>query len=760
MGFLTKLLGVALCVAVGVAGAADPKSVRWTFKDDRNPDLSHVLERVKALTGITVSLSDLLVVENRNLANTHFTMLAQTAGKVPIKGNSIRIWTSLKTGDALQVEARVQAPASPAMLRMLGANASLSSEETMRLVRSVTATHRDDARVDSVKWEDFWEGETLVRVVKAKAKHGTHVVRLSIPERRILSAEYVEFPQAGEINVPVKVYPYYEELEETASTITIMPRIDSDLRYVKGDVADVKGDPYAMLKESRYLESKLDPVRGLTVEGRKEGYWAPSFVKMLALDAFFKLPTVENSYARGLVLEGRYATVNLHPDVTKKFAGLSFVPKASGQLKPDWRPMPEGTGWEWVPMSALLGKPITSEKDALDRPARRLPNHDPASYINDGFDELQVYWAVNQMFDSLRLMGFTDPELSTRRFHAFLYDPDITYRDNAFYTDDTINFTTYSPKQRNMARDNSTIWHELGHGVMDRLMGDLIVLADTGGLSEGMADFVAQLVLFDVSKGEPYPGQKNLRIYNKTGFSLTNEVHDDGESYGGSMNDVLTAALKKWGRPGLTKVTDMTLEAMRYARNHPGLTANDWFNKMLFADEVGNPPVREPGELRELILTALAGRNFNLDGAPVAKFTMKNGNDEVTSKGPGSRDNPIPLKLSDADKASFDLSASLAGTPTYAFQYPVKVRVGLRGGPLQGAIHWHGEENTNLDFTLNSEAEAVKIPLTVDGKCDEINRPDGSCVDYAYVQIWNAGETWKPVAKKRFYLRILPKAKP
>jgi len=77
-------------------------------------------------------------------------------------------------------------------------------------------------------------------------------------------------------------------------------------------------------------------------------------------------------------------------------------------------------------------------------------------------------------------MGFTDPELSTRPFHAFLFNPDISYRDNAFYTDDTINFTTYSPAEPNMARDNSTIWHELGHGVMDRLMGDEIQLADNG----------------------------------------------------------------------------------------------------------------------------------------------------------------------------------------------------------------------------------------------------------------------------------------
>jgi hypothetical protein len=307
-----------------------------------------------------------------------------------------------------------------------------------------------------------------------------------------------------------------------------------------------------------------------------------------------------------------------------------------------------------------------------------------------------------------------------------------------------------------MARDNSTIWHELGHGVMDRLMGDQIQLADTGGLSEGMADFVAQLVINDVTGGTPFPGKELLRIFNNMGFHLTNEVHDDGEAYGGAMNDLLRAAMSRYGRPGLAKVTDLTLETMRLTRNHPGLTASDWFEHMVFADSLGNSPVRQGGELQALILKALNGRNFTFGNAENAKFTLKNGNDEVTSKGPGSRDNPIQLKLKADETASYTLNASVQDSATYAFKFPVTVRVDFKQGALQGAIHWEGEENNPLTFTLNSASESVSIPLKAYGKCQEINRPDGSCVDYAYVQIWNQGETHKPQAKKRFYLRIHP----
>jgi hypothetical protein len=73
---------------------------------------------------------------------------------------------------------------------------------------------------------------------------------------------------------------------------------------------------------------------------------------------------------------------------------------------------------------------------------------------------------------------------------------------------------------------------------------------------------------------------------------------------------------------------------------------------------------------------------------------------------------------------------------------------------LQGAIHWVGEEKGAQTYTLNSEADSVKIPLQVTGTCDRINREDGTCVDFAYVQVWNAGETKRPNAKKRFYLHI------
>jgi hypothetical protein len=510
------------------------------------------------------------------------------------------------------------------------------------------------------------------------------------------------------------------------------------------------------------LDDHYDPILGMTDAGRALGFWSMSDLKGLAGQITASLPTRPNRIdTGGIVLAGRYATISLHPDAMTAFSGIGFTPAPSGRFLPHWQPVTTEDGvWQMTPQTGLLGKPLMTADESLARPARRLPDHDPVQYINDGFDELQVYYAINQLFDSLRPMGFTDPELASRPFHAFMYDPDISMRDNAYYTDDTINFTTYSSPSLNYARDNSTIWHELGHGVMDRLMGDLIHLSDTGGLSEGMADFVAQLVITDVTGNQPFDGSELFRIVNRTGFHLTNEVHDDGEAYGGAMKDMLDAAIARFGvRDGLTKMADLTLESMRLTRNHPSLDANGWFGHMLFADELGRKGVRGPGELKEMIIKALNGRNFNMDGSASALLTLKNGSSEVTSSGPGSRNNPIKVSLNEQKSAEFNLDISVKNSATYKFKFPVTVKVNYSGGALEGGVHWLNEEAGNLTYVLNSDSDVAKFTVGTDGKCDEVNRPDGSCVDYVYVQIWNQGENNKPQAKKRFYLRVFPEAK-
>ncbi|MGK5083697.1 hypothetical protein WDW37_10370 [Bdellovibrionota bacterium FG-1] len=755
--------------ALATAAFANDPLIRWTATEDTDGSISHVLDVLGKKLGYGLTRDNFTLQEERDLAFNHYRYFVQLADGVPVHGKGIRIWTELnpegKTERTVQIEADLNSPRAiqslTSRLRDQGSTAAvfrqdLSSEETLQLTRKSVLTDLDDPNLRGISWKDEWKNGQLERLVKVHGKRGVHWVHIDLDSQEVTSREYREFPQ-DDVEIPVQIYPVYEENESDHQMLSRVPGV---LRHILPQVPQNQSDLYAPLKTQRYYDYKYNPTLGQTEAGRAQGFWSMAYVKGEAARIRAALPLVDNSFANGLLLQGRYTSINIHPDAITQYGPLGFSPVFSTPFLPNWVQAsgdPQAND-EMIPMQAYAGKPLSSAQDAMDRPARRLPNHNPTAYLNDGFDEIQVYYAVDTLFNELHARGWKDPELSTRPFNAFLFNPDISMRDNAYYTDDTINFTTYSPTAINFARDNSTIWHELGHGVMDRLMGDNIELADTGGLSEGMADFVAALVVQAVTQGKPFAGSNEFRIINKTGFNLTNEVHDDGEAYGGAMKDFLDAALQANPKTGLEQVTDVELEAMRLTRDYPGLTAAEWFNHILFADSLGRPGLRAPNALKPFLTAALAGRNFKFDTSPVATFGLVNTTSgtpaEVVAGSPGSRNSPIPVVIDKAKTASFTLQASVKNSDSFAFKFPVQVKVKFNAGPLEGAIHWVGEEKGDQVFTLSSETDVATIPLTVTGTCDEVNRQDGSCVDYAYVQIWGAGDTTRPTAKKRFYLRV------
>lgn len=738
---------------------AEIKNIRWTEKEDKNAEFSHVVEVINQKSGFALKETDFSLIEERPLATSEFLMYQQVALGRSIRGQMIRIWKTKDTDQTIQVEAHVDAPLAQDLIRTWSRSSEISSKKTLNLVKKAVAQSREDSEIQEVKWQDEWVEGELIRSVKVKARRGKYRIEISHAQGKVVSKSYEPFQKADHAHqaaaVPALIYPIWEEYENVP--VNLNGRILKELKYLNSHVKEAGHNPYEDLqKEMRYFENRLDPIKGMTEEGRKQGFWAMAYVREQAQSVFEQLPVKYNDFQEGIVLDGQYATVSYHPSV-KDLKGIQFPLRRSAQFRPNWILVnSDKDEWEMIPDAGFLGRSLYTESDAVERPARRLFDHAVVDYINDGFDEIQVYWAITQLFDSLRPMGFQDPDLSTKPFHAYLYDLDISMKDNAYYTDDTINFTTYSAKSHNMARDNATIWHELGHGVMDRMMGDHLQLADTGGLSEGMADFIAELVIKEVTQGKNFEGSENLRIRNQTGFFLTNESHDDGEAYGGTLHDILEKAMQKEGLRGLHKVTDLTLETMRLTRNHPGLTAEDWFSHLLFADERGHLPLRAPSELRQVILDSLAGRNFSLEQDKPAQFQLSYQDQSITSSGLGSRRLPIPVKLNKEETKSFVLEAALQSSSLYQFQYPVTVKVQLRNGPVQGAIHWNEESDEPLIFNLQNETDKLQIPLSVKGTCDEVNRPDGSCVDFAYVQVWNQGESKQPVAKKRFYLRVIP----
>lgn len=729
-------------------------------KGELKPELSELLNKANTETHLTFTPDDFIQIEERILATSKFTMYVQSNSMVPVDGTAVRIWSDLKTNELIRAELHLdeKALSQKDLLVNRYAKARFSpkalkskqlADSISEVVKKVVSRHDSDAKILGLKYKDQWQAGDLVRVVEVRGRRGVHHILISLLKNKILKTTYREFMHSDALSLKAHVYPVYEEVEGTGERLTPEVR---ELKYLSSKVPVAGENPFGELSQVEFLDTNYSVLLAGTPLGEMLGLWSETSVRNKIENFVETLPVRENNFKNGILLQGKYATINLHPAVKDSLEGVELPLEPTTNHLMKWV---LSSGYNGKVVNGLQGKLISSKEELLSRIPFRDPEHDPSSYINSGFDEVQVYYGITALMDSLVQMGFTDPELSEKPFHAFLFDPDISMKDNAYYYDNTINFTTYNPGTPNLARDNPTIWHELGHAIMERLMGvhlNFDSQGGYGGLSEGMADFLAQIVLEHQTEGVQFPGKEKMRILNDIGFDLTNEFHDEGEAYGGAMNDMLLTIISYEGNDGLHAFTDLTLEAMRLARNHPKLTAAKWFELMLYADSLGSS-VRPAGKYQDLINGALVSRNFSFDQAfRPARMEMKFNNTELTSVSMGSRSNPIKA-CDPSGIVSFDLNLALTGGDSNFITFPAIVKVEYQKGALQGAIHWLGEETNPHVYTVNSEADLLSIPLKANVECEFVNRPNGACRDYAYLQVYNQGIS-KPVAKKRFYLEL------
>jgi hypothetical protein len=721
-----------------------------------------MLEKANAETQVNFQESDFHLVEDRALATSRFQMFVQHSQQIPVAATAIRIWsdkttnelilaemhlsTETKSGEKALAQKYSKARFSPGAMKSKKLSMAIS-----QLVTAEIAKHDTDNKVISMKFTDQWVNGDLVREVQVRGRRGVHHVTVSLLKNAVIANDYIEFPQSEQFQtVRANVFPIYEEVESTGEKL---PYEVKELKFISTNLPDGGENPFSVFNDIKFPENRYHPILAETAIGQMYDFWSEASLRRKVESTIAQFPLKANNMASGMLLQGKYATINLHP-AAKEFKEINFPLKSSINHMVSWTNV--GGEWEAKPISGLYGQVINSEAELLARLPERLPDHDTVSYINSGFDEVQVYYGVTVLMDALSEMGFEDVELSTKPFHAFLYDPDIGMKDNAYYYDNTINFTTYNPASPNLARDNPTIWHELGHGVMDRLMGPHLGFSDSkggyGGLSEGMADFIAKIIVEHQTGGAEFPGMNDFRIINNTGFYLTNELHDEGESYGGAMSDMLNGVIAKNSREGLYDFADLTLEAMRLTRNHPALSARGWFEHLLYADEIGSE-VREPNQFKAIIEDALVKRNFSFspDFKPSSMKVMTD-NGELTQASIASREKPFVACGLNGVVAQ-DLKVELKSGDAKFITFPATVKVEFKKGALQGAIKWEGEEANPTVYTINSEEEILNIPLRASMDCESVNQPDGSCKDYAYIQIFNQNGV-KPVAKKRFYMKL------
>jgi hypothetical protein len=736
--------------------------------------IADVIEAINGRIQAELKISDLRKSDDLQLATSHYIRYAQIKDGVDVDGASVRIWLDQKDNLPILVEAFLADPRTDVLESFEAPNKDFS--DVLTLVNRDFAAEMKAGRVRSLQTSTVYKAaggvsSGFVRKVVVKSKSGQTTYEFENGSAKLLSKKFRETPKsdqlAGTYTLPANVYPLWELAASDQKPDALATPARVELQNILSRVPDINFGSYLTSRSRSFLTSKRKSGE-LTPEELLAGYWNETLIRFLFPDAWenrarFFSNTV--GYDNPVRLYGKNVVVTINRDAGKLFPNGDAPELRNGpQFYPSYTSVGEGDSEDSRITYAPLkwGIPVRGQDDLLLRSPYSpdgLPHPEKSSeLLQAGFDEAQVYYGTDVFLSVFQKLGFSDPEISTRPFIAVLFDPDVEGADNAYYTDNTINFTTYSAKGGNMARDNSTIWHELGHGLQDRVMGPHVDSSEGYGLWEGMADFLAQIVIANQFGQDSFQGRETLRILNNIHFYLTNESHDEGEAYGGAMNTMLEAIVGRYGqKEGLLRMTDLTLEAMRLTRDHPALTAEVWFEQMKYADSLPRTTSafeRRPGELLGIIDAALSSRNYKKGRKPGRFVVQFNGN-ELNDRDAASRQQPIALDPNGPKTQKFDLTVTLVDGDEFRFSYPATIRVAFSGGALQGALKWKDEAQGPVDIVIPGPGVAVPVQLEVEATtCEFVNRSNGGCRDYAYLQIFNGTPVQgaQPIGKKRFYL--------
>jgi len=217
------------------------------------------------------------------------------------------------------------------------------------------------------------------------------------------------------VSIPVGISPVYQEV---AGAGTILPASRASA-YLKTKVLRPTERSYGLSADSMIMQDdKQDQLAGLT-SPKKSGLLGNEFNQAQAAELLSKAPTVTNVFSR---MES-CSTEDLSP--SSLYPMLRRISMIFRYARPFRAVLPAIRPWRGIRITEEMILPLRSWEDGhlacmMLEPSRApAPDNDPTSYINDGFDELQVYWAVTQLFDSLPIDGFTASGAIHSSLHAF-----------------------------------------------------------------------------------------------------------------------------------------------------------------------------------------------------------------------------------------------------------------------------------------------------------------------------------------------------
>lgn len=166
---------------------------------------------------------------------------------------------------------------------------------------------------------------------------------------------------------------------------------------------------------------------------------------------------------------------------------------------------------------------------------------------NDKFEQVMVYYHVNQTQEYIQQLGFTEVNNESQDFSVDTYAG-----DNSFY-DPSADMITMGEGGVDDAEDAEVIWHEYGHAIQDDIVPGYGESEQAGAIGEGFGDYWAVTMSVPVSKGFELPCVMDwdatsytttephcLRRTdgNKTTDDIVGQVHDDGEIWSRALWDI------------------------------------------------------------------------------------------------------------------------------------------------------------------------------------------------------------------------------
>ncbi|MEV5963592.1 M36 family metallopeptidase [Kribbella sp. NPDC051952] len=182
---------------------------------------------------------------------------------------------------------------------------------------------------------------------------------------------------------------------------------------------------------------------------------------------------------------------------------------------------------------------------------------------NNKFEQVMVYYHVNQAQEYIHQLGFTEANNESQDFSV-----DTIRDDNSFYDPET-DMITMGDGGVDDAEDAEVIWHEYGHAIQDDIVPGFGESLQAGSIGEGFGDYWAVTMSVPVSKGFNLPCVMDwdatsytstephcLRRTDtgKTTDDIVGEVHDDGEIWSNALWDIHQAL-------GRTKANKVILES-------------------------------------------------------------------------------------------------------------------------------------------------------------------------------------------------------